>query len=158
MKVTVLSTEFNITLISLSNLLPKNREPPKDRKKTRHLEQVAGQLLVAGYETSALWFYFTIYYLLKNSGALETLTKETRSAFKNYDEISLGSAAQLAYRTACLNESLRIMPGVHTGMPVVSLDARVDGAFIPKGVSHLRVWIIFIYSNYYFSTPGGLPI
>jgi cytochrome P450 len=139
-------------------LIPEDREPPKDRKEMRHLEQVAGQLLVAGYEPPALWFYFTIYYLLKNPEALDTLTKEIRSAFKNYDEIISGSAAQLAYLTACLNESLRIMPGVLTGMPVVSPGAMVDGTFIPKGVSHLRVLIISIFPNCYCSTPGGLPI
>nr|A0A2L0P0J8.1 RecName: Full=Cytochrome P450 monooxygenase TwmD; AltName: Full=Wortmanamides biosynthesis cluster protein D [Talaromyces wortmannii]AUY61972.1 TwnD [Talaromyces wortmannii]QBC19712.1 TwmD [Talaromyces wortmannii] len=115
-------------------LIPENREPPKDRKEMRHLEQVAGQLLVAGYEPPALWFYFTIYYLLKNPATLDTLTKEIRSAFKNYDEITSGSAAQLAYLSACLSESLRIMPGVLTGMPVVSPGAMVDGTYIPKGV------------------------
>lgn len=140
-------------------LIPENREPPKDRKEMRHLEQVAGQLLVAGYEPPALWFYFTIYYLLKNPAALDTLTKEIRSAFKNYDEITSGSAAQLGYLTACLNESLRIMPGVLTGMPVVSPGAMVDGTFIPKGVSHLSVLILLsTFSNHYSSIPGGLPI
>lgn len=116
-------------------MVPEDREPPKDRDELRHLEQVAGQLLVAGYEPPALWFYSTIYHLLKNPGALEILTREIRGAFSSYEEIESGEAAKLPYLTACLKESLRVMPNVLTGMPVVSPGATVDGHWIPKGVS-----------------------
>ncbi|RYP69623.1 hypothetical protein DL769_005243 [Monosporascus sp. CRB-8-3] len=115
-------------------LIPEDREPPKDRKEMRHLEQVAGQLLVAGYEPPAMWFYSTIYHLLKEPVILETLTKEIRGAFKSYSDITSGAAASLPYLTACLKESLRVIPNVLTGMPVVSPGAVVDGTFIPKGV------------------------
>ncbi|RYP35915.1 hypothetical protein DL767_003604 [Monosporascus sp. MG133] len=115
-------------------LIPEDREPPKARKEMRHLEQVAGQLLVAGYEPPAMWFYFTIYHLLKEPVVLETLAKEIRGAFESYSDITLGAAASLPYPTACLKESLRVMPNVLTGMPVVSPGPVVDGTFIPKGV------------------------
>ncbi|KAJ5274000.1 hypothetical protein N7478_009125 [Penicillium angulare] len=115
-------------------IIPESREPPEDPKELRHLEQVAGQLLVAGYEPPALWLYFTIYYLLKNPNVLNTLTKEIRSAFKNYDDIVPDSVAPLSYLTSSLKECLRIMPNVLTGMPVVSPGAMVDGAYIPKGI------------------------
>lgn len=36
-------------------LVPEDRKPPKDPKEMRHLEQVSGQLLAAGYEAPALW-------------------------------------------------------------------------------------------------------
>ncbi|RYP78714.1 hypothetical protein DL771_000381 [Monosporascus sp. 5C6A] len=121
-------------LDSFEQLIPEDREPPKDRKGMRHLEQVAGQLLVAGYEPPAMWFYFTIYHLLKEPVILETLTKEIRGAFKSYSDITSGAAASLPYPTACLKESLRMMPNVLTRMPVVSPGAVVDRTFIPKGV------------------------
>lgn len=118
-------------------IVPEDREPPKDRKEMRHLEQVAGQLLVAGYEPPAMWFYATIFYLLKEPGIQRTLAEEIRTAFKRYDDITPSTAAGLPYLTACLKESLRVMPSVLTGMPVVSPGAMVDGTFIPKGVNHL---------------------
>ncbi|PHH88581.1 hypothetical protein CDD83_7349 [Cordyceps sp. RAO-2017] len=115
-------------------LIPESREPPAGRREMRHLEQVAGQLLVAGYEPPSLWLYYTVYHLSKNAGALRTATDEVRGAFQSYADITAGAAAELPYLTACLGESLRMMPGILTGMPVVSPGAAVDGVFIPKGV------------------------
>lgn len=143
-------------------IIPENREPPQDRKEMRHLEQIAGQLLVAGYEPPAMWLYFTIYYLVKNRCNLETLTKEIRNAFGEYDDITAGAAADLPYLTACLKESLRVMPGILTGMPVISPGAMVDGAFIPKGVGLLSIQTSLLLFLYYLLTvnvtPGGLPV
>jgi hypothetical protein len=64
-------------------LIPKNREPPQDPKEMWHLEQVAGQPLLAGYEPPVMWFYFTMYHLLKNLQQLDTLAEEIRGAFKS---------------------------------------------------------------------------
>ncbi|KAI1446033.1 cytochrome P450 [Annulohypoxylon stygium] len=114
--------------------IPDDREPPKNRKDMRHLEQVAGQLLIAGYEPPALWIYYTIYYLLKSPSVLDTLVKEVRGAFVSHNGITSDVAATLPYLTACLKESLRMMPNLLTGMPVISPGAMVDGIFIPKGV------------------------
>ncbi|CAG8981635.1 hypothetical protein HYALB_00013715 [Hymenoscyphus albidus] len=115
-------------------IVPEDREPPKDPFEMRHLEQVAGQLLVAGYEPPAIWLYHTIFYLVKNPRTLDVLTQEIRYAFENYHDITPGGAANLPYLTACLQESLRVMPSVLNGMPVISPGAVVDGTFIPKGV------------------------
>lgn len=119
----------------IEQLIPADREPPKG-KDMRHFEQVAGQLLLAGYEPPSLWFYFTVYHLVQNPGSLAALTKEIRSNFKSYDEITATSAANLPYLTACLKESLRFTPPLLTGMPVVSPGATVDGTYVPKGVCH----------------------
>ncbi|KAK8075890.1 hypothetical protein PG997_010553, partial [Apiospora hydei] len=119
-------------------MVPDDHELPKDQDERRHLEQIAGQLLIAGYEPPAVWFYFTTYHLLKHPDCLGTLTREIRGAFGSYVEISPGSAAKLPYLTACLKESLRIMPNVLTGMPVVSPGATVDGNWIPKGFICIR--------------------
>ena len=115
-------------------LIPEDRVPPKDPLELRHLEQVAGQLLIAGYEPPALWLYHTIFYLVKNPEKLKILAQEIRSAFQSYEDITPGAAAKLPYLTACLKESLRMTPPILTGMPVVSPGAMVDGTFIPKGV------------------------
>ncbi|TGJ84050.1 hypothetical protein E0Z10_g4732 [Xylaria hypoxylon] len=115
-------------------LIPKNREPPKDPKEMRHLEQVAGQLLVAGYEPPAMWLYFTMYHLLKSPEHLKTLINEIRGTFKSYDDITPESAAELSFLAACLKESLRLTPGLLTGLPVGSPGAHVDGHFIPRGL------------------------
>ncbi|RYP89821.1 hypothetical protein DL770_004032 [Monosporascus sp. CRB-9-2] len=82
-------------------LIPEDREPPKDRKEMRHLSK----------SQASCW-----------------------GAFESYSDITSGAAAALPYLTACLKESLRVMPNVLTGMPVVSPGAMVDGTFIPKGV------------------------
>jgi hypothetical protein len=70
-------------------IIREDREPPKDRKELRHLEQVAGQLLVAGYEAPELWFYATSYYLVKNPSVQRTLAEEIRGAFESHDAIIL---------------------------------------------------------------------
>ncbi|KAI6084451.1 cytochrome P450 [Hypoxylon rubiginosum] len=115
-------------------IVPENHEPPKDRKEMRHLEQVAGQLLAAGFEPPSLWLYFTLYYLAVEPSVRQILIKEIRSSFQNYGEITISTAASLPYLTACLKESLRMMPNLPSGLPVVSPGAMVDGTFIPKGV------------------------
>ncbi|KAK6860830.1 hypothetical protein PG995_004466 [Apiospora arundinis] len=115
-------------------MVTENHKLPKDRDERRHLEQVAGQLLIAGYEPPANWLYFTVHHLLMSPGNLGTLTREIRDAFGSYGEISPSSAARLPYLTACLQEALRTMPNVLTGMPVVSPGATVDGNWIPQGV------------------------
>lgn len=119
----------------IEQIIPEDCEPPEDPKEMRHLEQVAGQLLIAGYEPPSLWLYFTVYYLLKNPHALDDLAREIRDAFQSYSEITASAAADLPYLTACLKESLRFTPPLLTGMPVVSPGAVVDGTFIPKGVT-----------------------
>lgn len=116
-------------------LIPASKEPPKDKLEMRHLEQVAGQLLLAGYEPPSIWFYFTLFHLLESKEVLEMLTKEVREQFATYEDITADSAAALPYLTACLRESLRMMPVIPNGMPVVSPGAVVDGTYIPKGVS-----------------------
>lgn len=117
------------------HIIPADREPPKDRKEMRHLEQVAGQLLIAGFEAPKMWLYMMITQLLKNPSTQQVLSKEIRDAFTSYKDITADAAARLPFLTACLQESLRLMPNVLTGMPVVSPGATVDGTFIPKGVS-----------------------
>ncbi|KJZ71173.1 hypothetical protein HIM_09428 [Hirsutella minnesotensis 3608] len=115
-------------------LIPEDCEPPKDPAEMRHLEQVAGQLLIAGFEPPKIWLYVTVVQLLNSQSNQRHLRKEIRGAFESYGDITADSAAHLPFLTACLQEALRLMPNVLTGMPVVSPGAVVDGTFIPKGV------------------------
>lgn len=118
-------------------VVPADRELPKDPLEMRHLEQVAGQLLAAGFEPPSSWLYHTIFYLVKNPEALRILAHDIRGAFKSYNDITPAAAANLPYLTACLKETLRMMPSAATGMPVISPGAVVDGTFVPKGVSNI---------------------
>lgn len=127
----------------IEQLIPADHIPPKGSE-LRHLEQVAGQLLLAGYEPPSLWFYFTVYHLVQNRSALSVLTREIRSNFKSYEEITATSSADLPYLTACLNESLRFTPPLLTGMPVTSPGAMVDGIYVPKGVRQIEIFLVVV--------------
>lgn len=118
-------------------IIPESREPPADPGEMRHLEQVAAQLLVAGFEPPSVWLYGTIYHLLKEPGTLRILTAEIREEFDSYDTISSNGAASLPYLTACLREGLRALPNTASvnGMPCISPGTTVDGDYIPKDVS-----------------------
>lgn len=138
----------------IEHLVPSDRTPPKGSE-LRHLEQVAGQLLLAGYEPPSLWFYFTIYHLVQNRNALSVLTQEIRTHFKSYEEITAISAATLPYLTACLKESLRFTPPLLTGMPVTSPGAMVDGMYVPKGVRQMKILLTVVRAPSYhpFQSP-----
>lgn len=119
------------------HVIPEDREPPTDPKEMRHLEQVAAQLLVAGYEPPSVWMYGTIFHLLQEPDTLKALTEEIRTEFRNYRDINPAAAASLPFLTACLKEGLRIFPNTASiqGMPCISPGASIDGNWIPRGVS-----------------------
>lgn len=142
----------------IDQLIPADREPPKDKKAMRHLEQVAGQLLLAGYEPPSLWFYFTVYQLVKNPRTLEVLVKEIRGAFERNEEITASSAANLPFLAACLKESLRFTPPLLTGMPVISPGTMVDGTYIPKGVCSVPYPVGMLQANYLIYRSSASPV
>ncbi|KAH9902215.1 cytochrome P450 [Xylariomycetidae sp. FL2044] len=107
---------------------------PTDPDEIRHLEQVAAQLLFAGYEPTSVWFYGTLFHLVHATESLDIVTNEIRRHFTTYDNITTSEAAALPYLTACLKESLRLFSNTINGMPVFSPGAMVDGTYIPKGV------------------------
>lgn len=115
-------------------LVPAGGLVPTDPREMRHLEQVASQLLFAGYEPVSSWYYCTLLFLLKEPKACKTLIGEIRGAFGKYTELTPNALASLKYLNACLEESLRLFPSNNTGLPRVSPGAVVDGKYIPKGV------------------------
>lgn len=118
-------------------LVPAGKPCPEDKKDIYHLENVAGQLLLAGWQPLANQFYSLIFFVLREPDAYAALVKEVRDAFTSYDAISTETTAGLKYLQACSYESLRLHQDTVDGLPRVSPGALVDGAYIPKGVSHI---------------------
>lgn len=116
-------------------LFPADKPLPEDKKYIYHLENVAGQLLLAGWQPLANQFYSMIFFVLKEPEAYEALVKEVRGAFTSYDAINSDTTAGLEYLRACAQESLRLHQETTDGLPRVSPGAVVDGRYIPKGVS-----------------------
>lgn len=115
-------------------MLPTNSPGPISKKLKIHIEQVALQMFIAGFDPIQLVFYSSLFFLIKEPGALETLVREIRSRFNNYDEITPDALATLPYLNACIHETLRVHVTSSSGMPRRSPGAVVDGHYIPKGV------------------------
>lgn len=120
-------------------LVPADKPSPEDEKYIYHLENVAGQLLLAGWQPLANQFYSLIFFILEEPEAYAALVKEVRDAFMDYDEINNESTAGLKYLQACAYESFRLHQDTVDGLPRVSPGAVVDGAHIPKGVSQVNM-------------------
>ncbi|KAH7324854.1 putative cytochrome P450 monooxygenase [Stachybotrys elegans] len=105
------------------------------------LEANAHLLLQAGSETTSTLLCGATWYLGKHPEALKKLTQEVRSTFKNKEEITLLSVANLHFMLACLNESFRLYPPVAIGLPrrVPKGGATIAGESIPEGTD-TAVW------------------
>ena len=78
----------------------------------------------------------TIFHLLHNPEALNTLTDEIRSCFEKEEDICIGNQlTSCTFLRACITESLRLSPPV-AGIPtrrVLAGGINVDGHQIPEG-------------------------
>jgi hypothetical protein len=99
----------------------------------------AGVLVVAGSETTATTIAAALYFLLTNPSAYDRVQTEVRSSFKSEADINIESVNKLEYMLASLNETMRMLPAVASGLPrVVPLGGRVlNGEFVPEDVSAL---------------------
>ncbi|KAH7322408.1 isotrichodermin C-15 hydroxylase [Stachybotrys elegans] len=136
-------------------MLPVEAPPPRTEKEKVHLEQVAMQLFIAGFDPIRLVYYGSIFYLLRTPHAYKALVEEIRSSFQSYDEITGDSTARLKYLQACLQESLRVFPLNSTGMPRESPGGTVDGVFIPEGVVCQVSLFTMARSSEYFHDPAS---
>ncbi|GAP92215.2 putative cytochrome P450 [Rosellinia necatrix] len=134
-------------------LVPAGRVVPSDPEDFRHLEQVATQLLFAGFEPVSAWIYSTLFQLVNHEECLNLLTGEIRQAFSRYDDISPAGLARLDYLNACLEESMRLLPSNNTGLPRVSPGATVDGTYVPPGVTVQTSMFATTRSPRYFHDP-----
>ncbi|RYP10844.1 hypothetical protein DL764_000396 [Monosporascus ibericus] len=134
-------------------LCPEDGVVPTDKKRRAHLEQVAGQLMLAGFDPIANQFYSTIYFLTQEPQVFSLLKKEVRGTFKNYDDINPDGLVPLKFLHACLQETLRLHTNASFGMPRISPGAKVDGTYIPKGVVCQIANFAAAHSPRYFKEP-----
>ncbi|KAK2599607.1 hypothetical protein N8I77_011346 [Diaporthe amygdali] len=134
-------------------LVPADKPSPEEEKYMYHLENVAGQLLLAGWQPLANQFYSLVFFLLGEPDVYVALVKEVREAFTHYDAIDSETTASLKYLQACTNESFRLHQDTVDGLPRVSPGALVDGAYIPKGVTCQISYFAAARSTRFFKEP-----
>lgn len=117
-------------------VLPLDDPVPTNRRELIHIGAVAQQMMFANFGPMADWYYGTFVFLLQEPEYLRYLCEEVRGKFETYDEIvpSALTATSLPFLHACLEESLRLLPGNNTGLPRLSPGGIVDGHYVPKGV------------------------
>ncbi|KAK5637644.1 hypothetical protein RRF57_013359 [Xylaria bambusicola] len=115
-------------------MLSAESRVPMTKKLKIHMEQVALQLFVAGFDPVQLLFFSCLFFLLKEPEVLDILVQEIRSSFTSYDEITPDALAGLPYLNACTHEAMRMHVTISANMPRRSPGAMVDGHYIPKGV------------------------
>ncbi|KAI1769330.1 cytochrome P450 [Hypoxylon sp. FL1150] len=119
-------------------LAPAAGDADDDPGEILHLSKISTQLMFAGYLPPSDWYYGAFFHLLHAPEVLGTLTREIRTAFASYEEITPGAAQrQLPYLEACMKEALRLFPtsALINGMPVYSPGAVVDGNYMPRGTT-----------------------
>ncbi|KAI1119881.1 cytochrome P450 [Nemania abortiva] len=119
----------------VEQLLPFDKPIP-EKKELFHIQNVAGQLLLASWQPLANQFYTIILFLLREPDVSAALVSEVRAAFSHDADITIGSlaAGTLRYLQACVSEGLRIHAETVDGLPRISPGATVDGHYVPKGV------------------------
>ncbi|KAI0450753.1 cytochrome P450 [Xylaria acuta] len=119
----------------VEQLLPFDKPIPEKRE-LFHIQNVAGQLMLASWQPLANQFYTIILFLLREPDVYAALVSEVRAAFSQDSDITLGSlaAGNLRYLQACVSEGLRIHAETVDGLPRISPGATVDGHYVPQGV------------------------
>jgi cytochrome P450 len=112
---------------------------PKTGRGFSHDELIseAGLLIIAGSDTMATGITSTIFYLLHYPLTLLRLQNEVRGAFDNIEEVRAGSRLNSCrYLVACLDEAMRLTPGVGSLLPRETLAGGIiiDGEYFPKGI------------------------
>ncbi|KAK1579967.1 cytochrome P450 [Colletotrichum navitas] len=122
-----------------------------------NLKANSSVLIVAGSETTATLLSGATYYLLMNPVALQKLTDEIRSTFKDESEIDFQSVGNLTYLLACLDEALRLYPPVPIGLPrtVPQGGANIADHYVPEGTTvSIYQWAMY-HSEKNFRDPFG---
>lgn len=116
-------------------MLPADAPAPTTKKEKIHIEQVATQLFVAGFDPVQITLFSCIFFLLKNPNAYNTLVEEIRDAFQDYNDITADALVDMKYLNAVIHETLRAHVATVAGLPRKSPGATVAGVYVPKGVS-----------------------
>ncbi|CAJ2504342.1 Uu.00g117360.m01.CDS01 [Anthostomella pinea] len=115
-------------------MVPADGPGPTTKQEKLHIEQVALQLFIAGFDPIQLLFFGCLFFFLKDPDVLDTVKQELITNFQSYDEITPDALTHLPYLNACIHETLRVHSVSAAGMPRTSPGAVVDGIYIPKGV------------------------
>lgn len=116
-------------------VLPTDCPVPSGYWELIHIGALAQQMMFANYGPMSDWYYGTLLFLLEEPQYLQYLSKEIRDQSRSYHDIKPSALASLPFLHACLEESIRLLPGNNTGLPRLSPGTVVDGHYVPKGVS-----------------------
>ncbi|KAF7180775.1 hypothetical protein CNMCM7691_010066 [Aspergillus felis] len=111
--------------------------PYKNDKYPRLAEQMSSNvtgLIYASFETSESSTRAILCALLRDPVRYRTLQQEIRSNFSASKPITDSQLLELPYLTACINEGLRLWPGLNGQFTSrISTGAVVDGVYVPPG-------------------------
>ncbi|KAF7913101.1 uncharacterized protein EAE98_011652 [Botrytis deweyae] len=120
----------------LQIFLDANENDPKGFT-DKHLMEEMRLFMIAGSDTTGTTCTFTLLLLLNNPSKLQLLTQEILSAFPSQnDTITFANTQELPYLNAAINESMRLMPMVVSGLPRYTSETNwIDGFEIPAHVT-----------------------
>jgi cytochrome P450 len=128
---------------------------------TQELWGEANVLMIAGSDTTSTSLAATVFYLVRNPRAMETLKKEVRGSFTHVEEIVSGTRLNgLAYLKACIDEAVRLAPAVPAAIPreVMEGGVEVDGLFLPEGTDcGTPTYSIHRHPSYYREPQSYIP-
>jgi cytochrome P450 len=104
-----------------------------------HGSKVLKFLSYAAFETSESSTRAILCALMRDPVRYRTLQQEIRSNFSASKPITDSQLVGLPYLTACINEGLRLWPGLNGQFTSrVSTGAVVDGVYVPPGVRRMN--------------------
>lgn len=104
---------------------------------TEDLVAEAGILIVAGTDTTTTSVTATLFYLLHYPSTLARIQKDIRSMFADVEDIRIGTKlSSYRYLFACIDEAMRLTPGVGAVLPreILPGGLMVDGIPFPEGI------------------------
>jgi cytochrome P450 len=120
-------------------MISPNDPPPSRKEDLVHIEQVAFQMFIAGFDPVQIQFYAALFFLTKYPQTRAALIKEIRDSFNSYEDIAPDALSNLKYLNSFIHESLRVHLTTGTGLPRISPGATVDGIYVPKGVRQSKL-------------------
>ncbi|KAM7196181.1 Cytochrome P450 [Rhypophila sp. PSN 637] len=140
-------------------LAESDNDPPHSKSEILHVENIANQLLLAGWQPLTDQFYSLILFLLRNPETYIRLKDETRRCFQKYEDITTESVAvNCQYLQACVQETLRLHPETTDGLPRISPGGQlaiIDGEPIPAGVVSQINYFSASRNARYFAEPNS---
>ena len=138
--------------------VPVDLHSPETRGTTiEEMQSCAGDLVLAGSETTATLLSGVVFHLLQNPAVRERVTAEVRTTFADESSINLLSVTpdKLPYMDATLQETMRRYPPVGLTVPrKIPLGGdTVDGVFLPENTRISIPHIIAYNSPYNFARP-----